>query len=173
MTTKIILLLAVVFMAYGSASAQNPVKIGVVDLQQIITSLPEAQEAQKMLRDLGQKYQDSLMMMQKTLEEKFAGYQKQKGMMAADAQQKAEQEIQAMNQEVLMYREEKFGTNGELQKRNLDIIQPLREKILKAIKEVAAKEKLTLVLDKSGETVLFADEKYDITFTVIDKLKRG
>jgi len=153
-------------------SAQQ-LKIGVVDVETIIKELPEAQKADKDLKDLGLKFQDTLMKMQQSLEERFQQYQKQKAMMPADQQQKTEQELQMQNQELLQYRELKFGQNGDLARRRVEFLEPLREKILKAISEVAKKENMNFVLEKGGQTVLYAEEKFDITFLVLDKIKRG
>jgi Skp family chaperone for outer membrane proteins len=45
---------------------------------------------------------------------------------------------------------------------------------LKAIEGVAKEENFTFVFDKLNQTVLlFADVKYDLTWKVIDRLKRG
>ncbi|NNG26892.1 MAG: OmpH family outer membrane protein, partial [Ignavibacteriaceae bacterium] len=43
-----------------------------------------------------------------------------------------------------------------------------------AIEQVAKDEAMQFVLDKSGDIILlYADAAFDITFKVLDKLKRG
>ena len=111
--------------------------------------------------------------MQADLEARFKDYQKQKAMMPADQQQQTEQELQALNQQILQFQQMKFGQNGEVQQTQMKMLEPLRAKIKDAIDDVTKAENLTLILDKSTETVLFADDKFDITFKVLDTLKRG
>lgn len=162
-------------LAIGSAEAQTqkPIKIGVVDVETIVKELPEAQDADRQLKDLGKKFQDSLEMMQKNLEEKYLAYEKQKGMMTPDQQRASEEELQKLQMSAMQYREMKFGANGELNQRRIQFLDPLREKVQNAIKKIAGVESMGLVLDKSSATVLFAEDKMDITYRVLDELKRG
>ena len=55
------------------------------------------------------------------------------------------------------------------------IINPIREKIKAAIGVVAKEERYNFVFDKTEQIqiLLFGDPKDDLTFKVIDKLKRG
>ena len=45
---------------------------------------------------------------------------------------------------------------------------------MKGIQEVAKEEGMNFVFDKAGDVLLlYADAQYDITYKVLDKLKRG
>ncbi|MFM7157158.1 MAG: OmpH family outer membrane protein, partial [Bacteroidota bacterium] len=61
-------------------NAQNQ-KIGYVDTEVILKQLPEAQDADKKLKEIATKYQDTLVAMQKDLTEKLEQYKKQESMM--------------------------------------------------------------------------------------------
>jgi outer membrane protein len=64
--------------------------------------------------------------------------------------------------------------NGEYYRKNDELLQPIKDQIMKGIEEAAKKEGLTFVFDKAGDVILlYADQTYDITFTVLDMLKRG
>ena len=54
-----------------------------------------------------------------------------------------------------------------------NFLKPIREKVAKAIEDVAAEEKLNLVLDKTAGLVLFSEDSADITFKVLDRMARG
>ena len=59
-------------------------------------------------------------------------------------------------------------------KKQEEIFNPVKDKIYKAIEEVAKKEGMQFVFDKSGDIILlYADPQYDITYKVLDKLKTG
>jgi|APTNR8051073442_1049403.scaffolds.fasta_scaffold02402_7 outer membrane protein len=167
-----LLLIVLLFGTFGFANAQS-MKVGVANLQMVVEQLPDAKKIDTEIKELATKYQDSLLKMQGDLESKFQTYQKQKGMMTQDQQLATEQELQALNQTVLQFQQAKFGQQGELQMKRLELLQPLRNKIKDAIDKVSAAEKLNLVLDSSTESVLFADDALDITFKVLDMLKRG
>ena len=55
-----------------------------------------------------------------------------------------------------------------------ELLKPIKEDILKAIDEVRQEEHMNFVFDKAGGLVLlFADDQFDLTNAVLDKLKRG
>ena len=55
-----------------------------------------------------------------------------------------------------------------------EIFTPVKNKIYAAIQQVAKDEAMQFVFDKSGDIILlYADSSFDITFKVLDRLKRG
>lgn len=154
-------------------NAISQLKVGIVNIETIITQMPEAQKADKELKDLGKKYSDTLAQLKSDLEQAFQQYQKQKGMMPAAEQQKEEEKLQAMQMQYMQYQEEKFGQTGEMSALRENYLLPIREKIKEAIEKVSKTEKLNIVLDKTSPALLYSEEKFDITFRVLDEIKRG
>jgi outer membrane protein len=156
-----------------AAHAQQ--KIGYVNSSKIFQELPEAQEAQKRIDAMTKPLQDSLGAMQKDLQARYDEYQKKEGMMNEAAKKAAQQEIVEMERRYNDFRMEKFGNDGDLAKQTDKIITPIKEKIIKAIAAVAKEEKYNFVLDKTEQVLvlLYGDPNHDLTFKVIDKLKRG
>ncbi len=166
-----VIVFASMMFASSLFSQQAPVKLGIVDAETILKGMPEFDIADKKVREIGQKWSDTLAVLREDLKKKFEVYQKQAPMMPADQKQKEEESLQAMNAQMMQFQEEKFGQNGELDKMRLKLLEPIREKARKAIEEVAKEEKITLVVDKL--TAVYSDSKIDITFKVLDKIKRG
>lgn len=150
-------------------NAQN-LKLGIVDVQTVIMQMPEAQSADQMLKDITSKYQDTIAKMRKDLEDKLEQYKKQKAMMPQDQQQKAEEGLQTQNNMLVKYSQEK---ENDVYKLRGELLEPLRSKVMKAIQEVAKSESMSFVFEKSGQAIVYSEEKFDITFLVIDKIKRG
>lgn len=153
------------------AQAKDPFRVAVVEVETVLKELPEAIEADKKIKDIGQKWQDTLLKMRQDLQSKFEQYQKQKAMMTQDKQQKEEELLQAQQMQLLQYQEEKFGQQGEINSLREKLLAPIREKVKSAIETVAKKEKFQMVVDKL--MVLFSESSIDITYTVIDAIKRG
>jgi len=170
------LLLIWLFLLVGATSGigQN-LKIGFVDSQKIFEGLPEAQKAQKQLDAQLQVWQDSLELMSKNFQEQFETYQAQKGTMAEAATKAKEQELLQVQNAIQEYRARKFGQTGEAAALRSKILSPLQQKVLRAIDDLAKDEKLNFVFDKieDASILLYADSKFDYTFKVLDKLKRG
>lgn len=165
---------ALVFAAKTDAFAQaSGLKIGIVNLETIVTEMPAAKEADKMLKDLATQYQDSLISMKTSFEQKVQNYQKQKGMMTAEAQQQEEQKLQEEQMMLMQFQEQKFGQQGELTVKRQQLLAPIMDDVQAAIDKVSKTEGLNLVFDKTAAAVLYSEEKFDITFRVLDELKRG
>jgi Skp family chaperone for outer membrane proteins len=162
----------VALVAGAVASAQTN-KIGVVNAEVILKELPEALAASKSIEDAGLKIRDTLQMMQKEFESRIESYRKQEAMMTADGKRKEEESLNALRTRFLQYQEEKLGNTGEIARMREGLLQPIRVKVNEAIAAVAKEEKITLVLDKVAGLVLYNDDKMDITYKVLDRMKRG
>jgi outer membrane protein len=173
MKKLLLLTLFVVLTVSFTTNVFSQLKVGIVDTETIIKEMPEAKEADLKLKELGKSYQDTLMSMQQDLQSKLEQYQKQKGMMPAEKQQEEEMALQALNQHMMQYNEEKFGQMGELAVLRDQYLAPIREKISKAIDKVAKSESINLVFDETSPSLLYAEDKFDITFRVLDEIKRG
>ncbi len=171
-------LIVVSFLALVAAqttfSQQNQsVRIGVVNAETILKELPEALQASKAIEDAGLKIRDTLQMMQKEFESRIENYRKQEAMMTPDGKRKEEEALNGLRTRFLQYQEEKLGQTGEIARMREGLLAPIRQKVNDAIAAVSKEEKLNLVLDKVAGLVLYNDEKLDITYKVLDRMKRG
>ncbi|MFM7544102.1 MAG: OmpH family outer membrane protein [Ignavibacteria bacterium] len=171
-TLTLIALFAFMVMSNQKMNAQTQ-KIGYVDTEVILKQLPEAQEADKKLKEVATKFQDTLVAMQKDLSEKLEQYKKQESMMTPDAKKKEEDMLKNIQQSMLQYQEEKFGNTGEIRKMQENFLTPIRDRILLTIKEVSKDEKFNFIFDKVNPALLYADDKFDLTFKVLDKIRRN
>ncbi len=155
--------------------AQSPQKIGYVDSQIILTQLPEAIKAQSDLDALTQKWSNQLDSMKMALQQQYADVQKQIATMTEEQKQIKQKELIDKEQQIYQFQNQKFGQqNGEIYQRQETIFAPVKEKIYAAIEKVAKEEGMQFIFDKSGDILLlYADEAFDITFKVLDSLKRG
>lgn len=155
--------------------AQSPQKIGYVDSQIILTQLPEAIKAQSDLDALTSKWSNQLDSMKMALQQQYADVQKQLATMTDDQKQLKQKELIDKEQQIYQFQNQKFGQqNGEIFQKQETIFAPVKEKIYAAIEKVAKDEGMQFIFDKSGDIILlYADEAFDITFKVLDSLKRG
>jgi len=168
------LFLFVVVLFTGLVPAQTQ-KIGYVDSQVILTQLPEAIKAQGDLDALYSKWKGQLDSLTQVVQQDYADYQKQMNTMPEDKKKTREAEILKKQQAAQEFNVQKFQQpNGEFFKKQEEIFNPIKEKIYKAIAEVAKAEGYQYIFDKSTDAIiLFADPAFDMTYRVMDKLKRG
>jgi len=168
-------LLAILLLPSVVLFAQSPQKIGYVDSQVILTQLPEAIKAQSDLDALTNLWSDQVDSMQLALQQQYADVQKQLATMPEEQKQLKQKELIDKEQQMYAFRNQKFGQpNGEIYQKQESIFAPVKKKIYAAIEQVAKDEGMQFIFDKSGDIVLlYADSAFDITFKVLDSLKRG
>jgi len=152
----------------GTSSSSPQLSFGAVDINLIVEQMPEAKEADAKLKEMQKQLQDTIMKMQDALQKKVDSYLKQKSIMPADQQQKQEQALQEEQQRMQQFYNERLS---EIQNKREEFLEPIRNKVKNAIQAVAKEENLQLVFDKGS--LLFVEDKFDITYKVLDKIKRG
>lgn len=167
------ILLVFVAFSFNATSQDKTLKVGFVNVETILTEMPAAKKADQELQSLGKSYQDTLVQMQTDFQTKLETYQKQQSMMAPEKKQEEEASLQAMQQQILMYREEKFGQQGQLAVLREQYLQPIRDDVKAAVETVAKEEGLNMVFDATGASVWYFEDRFDITFKVLDRIKRG
>ena len=173
-TLGVLFSLILAFCLTGAAQAQA-LKIGFVNSAKIFQELPEAKDAQKRIDAITKPVQDSLEMKQKYLQSRYDEYQKKEGMMNDASKKAAQQELMDLERSFNEYRGQKFGADGDLAKETDKILAPLKDKILKGIERVAKEDKYSFIFDQTDQVkvLLYGDPTHDLTYKVIDKLKRG
>ncbi len=147
-------------------------QIGYVDSDTIMKELPDAQDAQASLDALIQEWQDELSKLEREWQKEYDAYEERKLIMSDQKRAEIEKELIALEQEVDKYRQQKFGVNGELFRKQDEVMRPVQNKIFLAIREVAEEKGLDFVFDRSGDILfLYAKDEYDVTNEVLDKLK--
>jgi outer membrane protein len=167
----LLLLLPILFLFSAPAHSQA-LKIGWVDSQKLIEGFPEAQKAQKELDARVKVWKDSLELMTRGFQADVETYQRQEGQMTESAKKEKQQELVRRQRVVQEYEQQKSNEAAQLR---AAMFQPIQEKILKAIEEVAREEKLNYVFNKTQDInvlLLYAEPKYDYTFKVLDRLNR-
>ncbi len=169
-------ILVLAFLVLGFTSfGQTPLKIGYVDSEVILTQFSESIKAQGDLDAVTNKWSAQLDSMTLAYQQSIADYQKQAETMTDVKKTEAQQKIVKMEQDIMEFRRAKFtqGT-GEVYKKQEELFAPIKAKIYAAIDKVAKEETMQFVFDKSGDILLlYADSAFDITFKVLDRLKRG
>lgn len=150
---------------------QSQQKIGYISSEAIMKQLPEAQDAQKKIDVIVNNWKDEIAEMEKKWKEKFDTYDRKKLIMSDQTRAAAEKELQDLDRKIIDFRTQKFGQDGELTKKQQEIMKPVQDKIFLAIQEVAKEDSYDYIFDKSGQILLlYTNEKLDLTNRVLDKI---
>ena len=164
-----------VFLICGTSVFAQAQKIGYVDSQVILTQYAAAIKAQGDLDALTNLWSSQLDSMTAQYQKKLSDYQKQANVMSEEQKVAAQQDVVNMEQKIMDFRRQKFSQpDGEIYAKQDEIFAPVKAKIYAAIEKVAVEEGMKFIFDKSGDILLlYADSAFDVTFKVLDQLKRG
>ena len=152
------------FMAY-SASAQQ--KFGHVDSDELLEMMPEKVEAEKQMEAFAKEFQGALESMAKEYESKVADYQAKEKDMTNLVKQSKVKEITDLERRIQEFQSQ---AQGEIQKKEQELLAPIIEKARKAIDAVATEKGYTYVFDNSSGVLLFAKDSENIMAEVKAKL---
>jgi outer membrane protein len=171
-----------------SARADAPVKLLVVDMANIFDNHYETQAEKVKLDDANKKAQDSLDNINKEGNTLVAQYkelaeQAKNPAATSEAKTKAAESAQKIGQQIQqkMQDRDSFANNarGTIQQRIQSFRATMMESISKVVVTVAKRHDATLVIDKSGPSLLgispiiYTDASYDITKEVIDEINKN
>ena len=166
---KIFALLLGVAAFMGVASAQNYM---VVDSEKIFKSIKEYNNALVQLDNLAQSYQQQVDAKYQQIETLYNSYQQQKANLSAATRAMRENEILEKESETVKFQESIFGNEGTMMKKRIELIQPIQERVFKAIESYAKENGFDLVLDiASNATMLYYSPEVNRTEAVIKLVK--
>ncbi len=164
---KGILIIVATFLAFAS-QAQTAAKFGYVDTDYILGKIPEYKSAQTELDKQSIQWQKEIEGKYTEIDKLYKAYQADKVLLTEEMQKKRENEIINKEKEAKDLQKARFGVDGELYKKRVELVKPVQDKVYNAIKQAAEKKGLGFVLDKAGQvSILYANSKYDISDDVL------
>lgn len=146
-------------------------KIVYVDSEYIMENIPEYGDAQEELNSLSTKWQNEVKAVYDKVSEMYSKYQTEMLLLSEDQKRAREQAIVNKEQEAKNLQMQYFGAEGQLYQKRTELIQPIQEKVYTAMKEVAQTKNYAFILDlASGTSILYANDKNDISDEVLDQL---
>lgn len=164
-----IVALVAMMLSAAAVSAQNYM---VVDSEKIFKSLTSYTNALSQIERLSEEYQTKVDAKFKEVERTYNNYMLQRASLSESQSQQREQQILQLEQQATEYQESIFGTEGELMKRRMELIQPIQKKVFDTIERYSTQYGYDLVIDISANpTVLYYSSKVDFTQQIIKALR--
>jgi outer membrane protein len=165
---KITILTVVMLLTTAVAFSQ---KYAFVDTEYIRKNIPAFNTAQEQLDKLSKQWEKEVADGYAVVEQMYKSYQNESVLLSQDMKTKREEAIIAKEKEMKDLQNKYFGMQGELFKKREELVKPIQDEILKAIKEIAVEGSYAVIFDSAaGGNILFANPKYDISDTVLEKL---
>lgn len=168
MTKRTLLIAAIITLFSFAMQAQ---RIAIVDVQAVLSSLPEYEQAQNEIDVVAKAWQQEIAQEYDKIKSMYNEYQAEQVLMSAEMKTKKEDEIMNKEKEVREMQKRKFGPEGELFQKRQELVQPIQEKVFEAIQDYADDRGYDIVLDKSSNTgILFTSDNFDKTDDIKKRL---
>lgn len=168
----VLFVLAALFSFGAQAQDAKPLKIGYTNVSYLLSVMPESRRIESELKTHSTQLQNQLQAKAKTFEEKYAAYEKGASTMTEAIRAEKERELRELDAQI-----QEFQKNAEasLQSKQVKLLEPVTEKISKAIDEVAKENNYTYVFNSDAglgttQILLHAPESDNITDLVLKKL---
>ena len=166
---KKLLILATCFLLLATVS--NAQRYAVIDSKYILDKLPEYKDAQKLLDQFSEQWQQEIDQKQALVDKMYKDYDAEQVMLTDVLKKKREDELYNKEKELRDLQKKRFGFEGDLFKKRQELIKPIQDRVYNAVQKLAVEKQYDFILDKSeGITVIFADPKLDKSEDVLKEL---
>ena len=169
---KMVYLIFFLFFSYSN-HAQKSLRIGYVNMDYILENLDDYNTA-------NEEYGISLNMWKKEISEKEGEIENklkeleiQRPLLTETLYNDFREEIEFEKEQLELYRQKRFGPNGDWVAQEKILIQPIQDEVLAAVQLIAERNKFDYVYDKSSAIItLYSEKKYDISELVLKSILR-
>jgi outer membrane protein len=161
---------AALVLATGAKASAAETKIGYVDLQKAIQETSAGKKAKKDLEKEFNAKKADLQKKEADLKKMGDDLEKKKSALSDDVRNKKMQELQG---EMMKFQREVGESQMNIQKKERDLTAPIIEKLQRTIESVAKAGGYSMVLEKSEQSVLWAQKESDLTDAVVKEFEKG
>ena len=165
----IIFLFSLILSQSGISQTQ---RTAVVDIDEILTSMPDYQKAQDQLDQIAEQWRQEIAQEMDKVKSMYNKYQAEQVLLSDEMKREREDEIMAKEKEVRDIQRQKFGPEGELFNKRQELVAPIQNEVYKAISSYADSRGYDLILDRSANSgIIFINDAMDKTEDIKKILK--
>ena len=165
---KKFVLLMLALCALGlEASAQ---RFALIDMEYILQNVPAYESANSEIEQLSKQWQAEVQKVSDEAKTLYESYQAAKNLTEAQRTQR-ENAIVEKEKAAAELRRKYFGQEGELAKKQQELMQPFMDDIYEVVKAIAQNKGYSMVIDRaSASSIIFASPSIDISDDVLAEL---
>jgi Skp family chaperone for outer membrane proteins len=173
-TRKLLFFTIAMFCFSFAMQAQRGARIGYIDMEYILESVPEYLEASTQLEGKVQRWKQDIDKRQKEIDLMSLNLSNERVLLTKELIDEREEEIKIKEDEMLQYQQDRFGPNGDLMIQRRQLVQPIQDQVFNVVQEIAEAKKYDFIFDKSADVVmLFAAKRNDISDLVLRSINRA
>ncbi|OQY29217.1 MAG: hypothetical protein B6244_04290 [Candidatus Cloacimonetes bacterium 4572_55] len=167
-----IALLISVAICMSAPAYSGDVKLGYIDSQQVLQSCREYQDAAQVYEQKMGEWKLEAQDREKDAVELANQIEKQSMMWTEDRKQEMERKLKRLEEDYRRFVDEIFGEQGKGAQMQIELAQPVFDKINTILIEIAKDGNYTMIFDSIAGNVLYADDSLDLTDRIIEELNK-
>ena len=160
---------AIALIGWGLGATDERLTIGVVDLDQAITSTNEGRAAREEFDRKKRKAEQKIIPMMEEYREQLQELEAKKFVLSDDARFQKQLDLAEIQNRIENERKE---MEGQLQVDRERLIGPLRTKLVKIVEEVGREEGFSLILHRKSPGIMYSKEALDVTDLIIERFNK-
>lgn len=152
---------------------QKSLRIGYVNMDYILENLDDYKTATEEYEIRLNMWKKEISEREIEIENKLKELEIQRPLLTETLYNDFREEIDFEKEQLELYRQKRFGPNGDWLAQEKILIQPIQDEVLAAVQLIAERNKFDYVYDKSSAIVtLYSEKKYDISELVLKSILR-
>ena len=169
----IIITLCIVLLISFNINAQRGTRVGYIDMNVILESIDEYQEAGVLLDKNISAWKKEIELKKIQLKQYQNQLNTERILLTPELIDDRELEIKDFASEIISLQEKRFGPKGDMIVQRSKLIQPVQDQVMSVVKLVAEEKKYDFIFDRSSNiTMLYSAKNYDISDLVIKRINR-
>ena len=169
----ILVRLSIAFLISFPINAQKGTRVGYIDMNIILESIDEYQEAGLLLDKNISNWKKEIELKKIQLKQYQDQLNTERILLTPELIGDRELEIKDFASEIISLQEKRFGPKGDMIVQRSKIIQPVQDQVMSVVKLIAEEKKYDFIFDRSSNiTMLYSAKNYDISDLVIKRINR-
>ena len=171
---RVVLAVLALVMVLLPQGVRAEVKIAYIDSEVLKERLPEFREAQRQLDQLRQDYENQAKDREAKLVKLQGDFHKQELLMSEARKAELQADFEEKVRQLQAFTQEKFGPEGELMRKNIELSEPIFKKINDALKAMAEEDGYDFVFDAAAPSsgLVFAHDRIDLTEKLLEAMEK-
>ena len=153
--------------------AFSEIKIGYVDSNEIMNNFEEVRQVQVDLEKEQKRLEAEFNDLVYSLDSLKQDYERQRLLMSDTRRNEKENEITYKERSIQKFQLDKFGPEGEIYRKQNQLLKPVLGKIDDAIQKVGSERGYDFILDAMSGALLYALDSHNLTEDVMEELSKA
>ncbi|WP_194851393.1 OmpH family outer membrane protein [Nonlabens antarcticus] len=172
MKNRISILLMLTLLCFAFAKAQRGIRVGYVDMNYILESVPEYQKASDQLEQRMQSWKVEIEKMESEIGQMESSLKNERVLLTKELVEEREEEISIKREQLSTYQQKRFGAEGDFIKQKQQLIQPVQDQVFNEMQKIGQQKKYDIILERSEVTMLYSDDRHDLSDDVLRAIGR-